>query len=118
MAIQCTPENIQQMMMALKASFGIVENDRKQVFSLKINLLSQRNLLRLQATAFLQQAQQQPGFSQILLAVISQVRGPSLCIASSRHTRHRLGKRHLTSQAPPLSASKISARSTGPMMTA
>jgi hypothetical protein len=30
-------------------------------------------LFPLQATAFLQQAQQQPGFSQILLAVISQV---------------------------------------------
>jgi hypothetical protein len=31
MALQCTPENIQQMMMALKASFGLVDNDRKQV---------------------------------------------------------------------------------------
>ncbi len=31
MALQCTPENIQQMMMALKASFGLVENERKQV---------------------------------------------------------------------------------------
>jgi hypothetical protein len=31
MALQCTPENIQQMMMALKASFGLVDNNRKQV---------------------------------------------------------------------------------------
>ncbi len=106
MAIQCTPENIQQMMMALKASFGLVENDRKQVFTSHFRIALQRNLLRPQATAFLQQAQQQPGFSQILLAVISQVRESSLgrCIAASFHPRLRLDKWLLTSPAPPLSA--------------
>ncbi len=62
------------MMMALQASFGLVENDRKQVYSLIVIIAIGHNLLRLQATAFLQQMQQQPGFSQILLAVISQVR--------------------------------------------
>ena len=31
MAIQCTPENIQQMMLALQTSFGLDENARKQV---------------------------------------------------------------------------------------
>jgi len=30
MAIQCTPENIQQMMLALQTSFGLDENARKQ----------------------------------------------------------------------------------------
>ena len=33
MAIQCTSENIQQMMLALQTSFGLDENARKQVIA-------------------------------------------------------------------------------------
>jgi hypothetical protein len=40
MALKCTPENIQQMMMALKASFGLVDNDRKQVLQSHVKNLS------------------------------------------------------------------------------
>jgi hypothetical protein len=77
MALQCTPENIQQMMLALKASFGLVENERKQVERARqLFTPALHNFRRLQATAFLQIQQQQPGFSQILLAVISQVSMP------------------------------------------
>lgn len=79
MALQCTPENIQQMMLALKASFGLVENDRKQ------------------ATAFLQAQQQQPGFCQILLAVISQAGQSAPDIASSASiSLKNLCKKHWT----------------------
>ena len=75
MALQCTPENIQQMMLALKASFGLVENERKQVNAhSQCYGSSMHDTWQMQATAFLQIQQQQPGFSQILLAVISQAR--------------------------------------------
>lgn len=121
MALQCTPENIQQMMMALKASFGQVDNERKQVCQAHAYPPSVTISFYCRPLHSFSSSNSSPDFRSFFwpssLRRAASLR-PFAFFKQLTSRARRPVRRHPTSPAPQPSASKTCARSTGRMMTA